>query len=322
MNQHRPLVSIGMPVYNGEPFLEVALNSLLGQTFEDFELIISDNGSTDRTEEICRQYANTDRRIRYFRNPQNLGAGWNFDRVVELATGKYFKWACHDDLCSLEFIQRCIDILEQDPKTVLAYPKTLIIDEHGSEIEKYEDRFNLRSPQPSKRFKIYHHLVRYGHQCHPFHGLIRRDVLTKLLPLGSYPSSDLVLLGKLTLYGKFYEIPSYLFWKRDHPATSVRAHGPFRERIAWYDPTQKGKLYLTRWKWLKEYIQAIENAPLNWQERVSCNFQILQWLIWNSGWLTKDLLKAAAWPIIKPLINRQFPTELSEQRTALELSHK
>ena len=315
MNQHQPLVSIGMPVYNGERFLEVALNSLLGQTFEYFELIISDNGSTDRTEEICRQYAKRDKRIRYFRNPENLGAGWNFDRVVKLSIGKYFKWACHDDLCSLEFIQRCIDILEQDPKTVLAYPKTLIIDENGSEIEKYEDQFNLRASQPDKRFKTYHHLVRYGHQCHPFHGLIRRNVLTKLLPLGSYPSSDLVLLGKLTLYGKFYEVPSYLFWKRDHPATSVRAHRPFRERIAWYDPTQKGKLHLTRWKWFKEYNQAIQNAPLDWQERANCNFQMLQWLTWNSGWLTKDLLKAAAWPIIKPLINRQFSTTQTAQIT-------
>nr|MDJ0569288.1 glycosyltransferase family 2 protein [Pleurocapsa sp. MO_192.B19] len=132
MNQNQPLVSIGMPVYNGERYLENALNSILAQTFRDFELIISDNGSTDKTEEICRQYANVDRRIRYFRNEQNLGAGWNFDRVAQLATGKYFKWACHDDLCALEFLQRCIEILEQAPNIVLAYPKTLIIDEHES----------------------------------------------------------------------------------------------------------------------------------------------------------------------------------------------
>lgn len=301
MNQNQPLVSIGMPVYNGERFLENALNSILAQTFTDFELIISDNGSTDRTEAICRTYVQGDRRIRYFRNQQNFGAGWNFDRVAELARGKYFKWACHDDLCALEFVQWCVDILEQDPNTVLAYPKTLIIDEHESELEKYEDKFHLQSDRASQRFKTYHHLVRYGHQCHPFHGLIRRNILTPLLPLGSYPSSDLILLGKLALYGKFYEVPSYLFWKRDHPQASVRAHNAFRDRIAWYDPSKKGKLHLTRWKWLREYIQAIYNAPLNWQERVQCYLQMLQWLTWNSVWLTKDLLKAAAWPIIKLL---------------------
>lgn len=308
MNQNQPLVSIGMPVYNGEHFLENALNSILAQTFEDFELIISDNGSTDGTEKICRNYAKRDPRIRYFRNQQNFGAGWNFDRVAELARGKYFKWACHDDLCSLEFLWQCLNVLEQDPKVVLAYPKTLIIDKQGEEIEKYEDRFHLQSPQPAERFKIYHHLVRYGHQCHPFHGLIRRDVLVKLLPLGSYPSSDLILLGKLVLYGKFSEIPRYLFWKRDHPEASVRAHRPFRERIAWYDPAKKGKLHLTRWKWFREYIHAINTAPLQRQQRVKCYLQMLHWLTWNSAWLTKDLLKAAAWPIIKLFSNRQFKT--------------
>ena len=316
MTQNQPLVSIGMPVYNGERFLENALNSILAQTFADFELIISDNGSTDKTEQICRSYAQGDRRIRYFRNEQNLGAGWNFDRVAELARGKYFKWACHDDLCALEFIQQCVEILEQDSNVVLAYPKTLIIDEHEQEIEKHEDRFHLQSSLPSQRFKTYHHLVRYGHQCHPFHGLIRRDVLAKLLPLGSYPSSDLVLLGKLALYGKFYEVSSYLFWKRDHPETSVRAHNAFRDRLAWYDPAKKGKLHLTRWKWLREYIQAIHNAPLNWQERVKCYFQMLQWLVWNSVWLIKDLLKATAWPIVKLFVNRQFKTA----RTTVHIS--
>ena len=305
MNQDR-LVSIGMPVYNGERFLENALNSILAQTFKDFELIISDNGSCDRTEEICRSYAEAEPRIRYIRNQKNLGAGWNFDRVAELARGKYFKWACHDDLCALEFLQRCVDVLERDPSLVLAYPKTLIVDERGAEIEKHEDGFHLQSSQPSERFKTYHHLVRYGHQCHPFHGLIRRDILSKLLPLGSYPSSDLILLGKLTLYGKFYEVPDYLFWKRDHPETSVRAHNAFRERIVWYDPSKKGKLHLTRWKWLREYVRGIHTSPLNWQERVKCYLQMVQWSTWNSVWLTKDLLKAAAWPVVKLLLDRQF----------------
>ncbi|MGV2829124.1 glycosyltransferase family 2 protein [Myxosarcina sp. GI1(2024)] len=305
MNQDRPLVSIGMPVYNGEQFLATALNSILAQTFRDFELIVSDNGSSDRTEAICRQYAAADPRIRYFREEQNLGAGWNFDRVAELATGKYFKWACHDDLCAPEFLQSCIEILEPDPSIVLAYCQTAIVDESGAEIEKYEDRFDLQSSQATERFKIYRHLVRYGNECHPFHGLIRRDVLQQLLPLGSYPSSDLVLLGKLALYGKFYEVPSYLFQKRDHPANSWRAHRRFRDRIAWYDPAKKGKLHLTRWKWLREYIAGIHTAPLNWQERVNCYLQMVQWLSWNSVWLSKDLLKATAWPFIKLFLNRQ-----------------
>ena len=317
MNQNQLLVSIGMPVYDGERYIENALNSILAQTFTDFELIISDNGSTDKTEQICRTYASQDQRIRYYRHDQNLGAGWNFDRVAELATGKYFKWACHDDLCALEFVQKCVEILEQNSSLVLAYPKTLIIDEHEAEIERYEDQFHLQSDRASQRFKNYHHLVRYGHQCHPFHGLIRRQILGQILPLGSYPSSDLVLLGKLALYGKFYEVPNHLFWKRDHAGTSVRAHNAFRDRIAWYDPTKKGKLHLTRWKWLREYILAIHTAPLDWQEKFICSLQMLQWLAWNSVWLMKDLLKALLWPIIKLLSIASFKP--SRQHRSVEV---
>ncbi|WP_036479009.1 glycosyltransferase family 2 protein [Myxosarcina sp. GI1] len=322
MTQKRPLVSVGMPVYNGEHFLENALNSILAQTFKDFELIISDNGSTDKTEAICRRYANADRRIRYIRNEENLGAGWNFDRVAELATGKYFKWACHDDLCAPEFLQKCVEVLETDPTMVLAYAKTSIIDESGAEIKKYEDGFHLTSDQPVERFKAYHHLVRYGNLCHPFHGTIRREVLTKLLPLGSYPSSDLILLGKLVLYGKFYEIPDYLFCKRDHPAISVRAHRAFHERIAWYDPTKKGKLHLTRWKWFEEYISAIRTAPLTWQEKTKCYRQMLQWLVWNSVWLTKDLLKAIAWPFVKLFLSRQLQFKLPKSPVSVKANNQ
>ena len=92
-----PRVSIGLPVYNGDNYLAETLDSILAQTFTDFELIISDNGSTDRTEAICRRYAAQDHRVRYVRNPSNLGAARNYKRAFELARGEYFKWNGHDD---------------------------------------------------------------------------------------------------------------------------------------------------------------------------------------------------------------------------------
>ena len=96
----KPTVSIGMPVYNGVPFLNEALDSILAQTYRDFELVISDNASTDETESICRAYAASDPRIRYYRQQENLGAMPNFNRVCELSRGQYFKWAACDDVCS------------------------------------------------------------------------------------------------------------------------------------------------------------------------------------------------------------------------------
>src|SRR6266852_7405967 len=132
-----PLVSVGLYVYNGERFLEEALDSILNQTFTDFELIISDNASTDRTGEIAEAHAERDDRIRYYRSEKNMGAGWNIRRVYELAAGKYFKQAAADDLLEPDFLRRCVDILESDPDCVVVYARTKEIDEDGAVIKNY-----------------------------------------------------------------------------------------------------------------------------------------------------------------------------------------
>src|SRR6267143_3848257 len=119
--QSAPLLSIGLFVYNGERFLEETLDSILSQTFTDFELIISDNASTDSTGEISEAYVRRDSRIRYYRGEKNMGAGWNVRRVYELATGKYFKQAAVDDLLEPDFLRRCVEVLERDPDCVVAY---------------------------------------------------------------------------------------------------------------------------------------------------------------------------------------------------------
>src|SRR5215467_6020398 len=92
-----PKVSIGLPVYNGENYVANAIMRLLAQTFHDFELVISDNASADRTREICLSFAQQDKRIRYHRNETNIGLAANHNRTFELSTGQYFKWAAHDD---------------------------------------------------------------------------------------------------------------------------------------------------------------------------------------------------------------------------------
>src|ERR1700761_38911 len=105
----KPLLSIGLFVYNGERYIREAIDSFLSQTFTDFELIISDNASTDATEQICLDYAAKDSRVRYSRNPRNMGAGWNVRRVAELATGKYFRWAACDDRCEPDLLRTCVE---------------------------------------------------------------------------------------------------------------------------------------------------------------------------------------------------------------------
>src|SRR5262245_56581544 len=122
MKRAIPLVGIGLPVYNGERFLRQTLDSILAQTFKEFELIISDNSSTDKTEEICLEYSRRDARIRYIRQEINLGASRNYNLVFEMTAGKYFRWAAADDLFSADSLEICVATLEKYPEAVLCYP--------------------------------------------------------------------------------------------------------------------------------------------------------------------------------------------------------
>src|SRR5207249_10009521 len=144
-----PRVSIGVPVYNGERYLGATLDSLLAQTFGDFELIICDNASTDGTEAIARAYAGRDARVRYVRQERNLGPPRNYNHAFELSRGEYFRWFPSDDLAAPQSVARCVEVLDREPSVVLAYPKPTLIDEDGRVLRDYEDRLDLRSPAPA-----------------------------------------------------------------------------------------------------------------------------------------------------------------------------
>ncbi len=198
MTRARPRVSVGIPVYNGERYLAAALESLRAQTYEDFELIISDNASIDHTAEIARSYAAQDRRIRYVRNARNVGAAGNFRHTLQLASGEYFRWAAADDISAPEFLARCVEVLDREPRVVLAYPKTRFIDEYGRVTADYDDRLHLPQQRASDRFRAL--VDRLGH-CNAMYGLTRKDVVRRTRLLGSYFGADIVLLAELVLYG-------------------------------------------------------------------------------------------------------------------------
>jgi glycosyltransferase involved in cell wall biosynthesis len=259
-----PRVSIGLPVFNGERFLEETLNSLLEQTFTDLELIISDNASTDQTERICRAYAAKDRRIRYYRNEKNLGAAQNYNRVFALATGEYFKWAAADDLCAPDFLKRCVEILDREPQVAVSHSRTKIIDAHGRVINYDESRLHLQAPSPSKRFL---QLMRSLRKCNTVFGLIRSSILKRTRLIGNFIASDSCLLAELALYGKFYEIPEYLFFRRDHAGASSRNRGR-DQQLEFFDPQLKGKLVLPKWRRIFENSASVYRAPIKLREKM------------------------------------------------------
>src|SRR5262245_10327330 len=116
-----PLVSIGLPVYNADTYLEGAIRSLLGQNYRHTELVISDNASTDKTEQICREYAAQDSRVRYSRSAQNVGMIRNFTRVFSLSRGEFFMWAAHDDQWAPTFVSELLRPLVSDPACVASF---------------------------------------------------------------------------------------------------------------------------------------------------------------------------------------------------------
>ena len=266
-----PKVSIGLPVYNGEAFIGEAIESILDQTFTDFELLISDNASTDRTPEICRRYADGDARVRYSCNEANLGAAANYNRVFHLARGDYFRWAAHDDKLAPDYLAACVAVLDRDPSVVLCYPQTLIIDERSEPLHVHPDNLDLASPEPHLRFDQY--FRRYSprrDECNAVFGLVRREVLAQTGLIGAYASSDMILLGEIALLGKIQEVQRPLFLRRDHVRTSVRANRDLRDRAAWFDPALKAKRLLPRWRWFGQYLDAVGRAPLSYGERLKC----------------------------------------------------
>ena len=305
MNDMRPKVSIGLPVYNGENYLREALDSILSQTFGDFEVVISDNASKDGTEEICRGYAAKDRRIKYFRNGRNIGAAKNFNLVFGLSTGEYFKWAAHDDLLGREFLQRCVQVLDTDPSIGLCYSQVLKIDPSGNVVGTYEDDNEIRvdSASPHERF---HDLIHIPHYCIAVFGVVRAEVLKHTQLIGSYVGSDRCLLAEIGLRGKICRVPEYLFSRRDHPESSIGKIRLPRERMGWFDPDKAGKPSLLNWRYAFEYAKSVRRVHLPRRERLSCYLHIARWTIKKRRMFYSDLRDAARRTLERSVMGRKL----------------
>ena len=283
----KPRVTIGIPVYNGDNYLADALDCFLNQSFTDFEIIVSDNCSTDRTEEITRRYLEQDSRIRYVRNEKNLGAAPNYNQCVDLAQADYFKWAAHDDLCEPTYLEKCVQILDEHPDVVIAHAYTTIVDEHGNRMHDYNDLLNLRWDQPHKRFHRY--LFRPAFEWNAIFGVMRIEELRKTKLIGDYVASDQTVLGELILRGKIYQIPEPLFYRRDHPDNSWRSSNNDRDLAAWFNPDTLNSIQMpVAWRHFLEYNHSVHRVPMSLGSKMAC-------YVYNG----KRGLKECIWPIQK-----------------------
>jgi glycosyltransferase involved in cell wall biosynthesis len=280
-------VSVGVPVFNGARYLEDCLESLVRQTYHDLEILISDNASTDRTADICRAYCERDDRVRYYRQEQNIGAAANWNFLVHEATGKFFKWAAHDDVCAPDFVARCVGALDALPTAVLAFGQTAFIDSAGNPLYGYDvpvpwsnceaafDRLREQLAVPSAAIH---------HMCTRQYAVMRRDRLLETRLIRSHPASDLVLLVELAILGGFVEVDQSLFFVRLHEGSSLRANDSAVDVARWYDP-RSGNHYPLRWnRVFIGYVTAVLNSSLSRRQKVGGMLLIARWLASDDNW--------------------------------------
>jgi glycosyltransferase involved in cell wall biosynthesis len=278
-----PLVSIGLPVFNGEPFLRAAVEAILAQDFQDLELIIHNNASTDATESICEHFNRLDSRVRYYRNPRNVGASGNYNLAFEKSRGTYFKWAAHDDVCEPTFISKCVAALESNPSAVLAHPQVTVIDENGTFVRNLDNTLNTADPSPCTRFSV---LTQASHIITEVFGLVRSDVLAQTRLIGPFPSADRILLAELALRGSFANVPERLFLHRDHGDRSHKVLKTAHERAAWFAPDSRVRF--PTWRFFAECADVIHKAPIRNAEKRCCYRSLAQLALRRRNRLLSD----------------------------------
>ncbi|MGH7690048.1 MAG: glycosyltransferase family 2 protein, partial [Gemmatimonadaceae bacterium] len=255
-----PLVTVGLPVYNSEQYLPNSLRSLLTQTYEDFVLIISDNASTDRTAEICNDFAAGDKRIQYHRNETNIGNPGNFNRVFNLSSTPYLKWSTADDFWAPTFLEKAMAVMEADESIALCYPKTYVVRGDAPDAEPYEDNLDLSQDDPAERFLTLLDRIELAHQ---HLGVIRTSMLRRTHLLRPQVGSDIAFLAELSLYGKFHELPERLFYRRFHPQSGSWMRKDAEHQAERYLAVNSKRMRLLHWHRKLALISAAHSAPLS-----------------------------------------------------------
>lgn len=285
-------LSVGVPVYNGAAFLRKTLESILSQSFGEFELIISDNASTDGTEAIGREFAAIDPRVRYHRNDTNLGLAKNYNLVFTLARGRYFKWASADDICLPGYLERCVGVLDRDPSVVLVYPKTRFVDAEGRLLDIDDPGWNLMSDLPEERLRF---VVSSAHWVNSILGVIRSEALARTLLLPTYPGGDYRVLGELSLLGKFCEVSEPLYQRRIHPSASSQ-HQREARVIAEYWKGKGGSVPMPQWNRSFDHFRTLMTSDLGGSAKLSVSVSILRSMYWRREGLWREIkLAAGSW---------------------------
>lgn len=284
MNGHK--VVIGLPVYNGQKYIEAAIGSHLAQSFGDFDLVISDNGSTDATEEICTRLARQDSRVRYLRSPVNRGILWNHRRVMEeIGSTPYFRWAGADDVPEPGLLAAMVEVLETRPEIEAVMPATKNIDEAGTIIRSMERTLNLESPEPLQRARQillanYQHVIAYG--------LLRAPSLRRMRTGPDYIGWDPIFIWELALRGRIFQLAETALLRRFHPGSISRVK-TVKEMRKWVEPNARAGMNFPHWTWAYERARSLMATPLTAREKLRIATLLARATLWQRAQLARDI---------------------------------
>ncbi len=295
-----PRVAIGLPVYNGARYVGEAIDSVLAQTYSDFELVISDNASSDATEEVCRDYAARDSRVRYHRAAENRGAAWNFNRTFELSDSEYFKWLAHDDVIGPRYLEHAIAVLERDPAVVLCHSRTGIIDGRGELVgddgsqdfetwdlqgvtadDEFKRLVKQRSAKPHER---YLGVLLYSIRNHEVFGLIRRVPMRQAGLHRAYRGGEKVFLADLSLLGAFHEVPELLSFSRWHDERFSSNGSAQAQNLHVQGKAARKMRFPRQFRATWGYCEAAVRHELSLKECAACFLVLARFLLQTRKW--------------------------------------
>lgn len=289
MSEHR--IIIGLPVYNGEKYLEAAIESHLAQSFGDFGLVISDNGSTDATPEICARYARQDSRVTYVRSPTNRGILWNHRRVMEPITGStpYFRWAGADDIPEPGLLAAMVEVLDKRPEIEAVMPATKNIDEDGAVIRSMDRTLNLESQDVYQRARQillanYQHVIAYG--------LLRTGSLRQMRTGPNYIGWDPIFIWELALRGQVFQLVEPALLRRFHRGSISRVK-TVKEMRKWVEPNARTGMNFPHWTWAYEHGRALFATPMTVRDKTRITALLMRATLWQRSQLARDVTQAA-----------------------------
>ena len=284
-------VVIGLPVYNGQKYLGAAIESHLSQSFGDFDLVISDNGSTDATSEICENYASKDKRIKYLRSPENRGILWNHRRVFEAieSPNQYFRWAGADDIMEPGLLQAMVEVLNARPEVEAVVPDTKNINDHDEIIGSMARTLDLQSSDVFERAHAvlvanYQHVIAYG--------LLRASTLRLMRTRPDYIGWDPVFVWELALRGQLVQLAGPVLLRRFHSGSISRVKTA-KEMRKWVEPNSKAGMNFPHWTWAYERARAVIASPLSTRDRLRIGMFLARATMWQRGALARDVIQAA-----------------------------